>query len=538
MDDKKKPYVNNRPQIVDSDAIDCPILDKVDILVVGGSQSGVAAAVCAARAFNHLDKGQRKKRKIMLIEQNNYLGGQSVTNMVTQWEIPAFRMNVGLWQIKGIGLEMVERIVEKGGSDKLWEDLMHVKNGQSDQWPFLGPEQHLTGEEGLSLEAIKLTLLEMCEEAGIDLLLDTRVVAAIQKETDESSMPSELANLENSEKPEGIIATAAGVVVEHYGGRGAVLADCIIDASANAVIPFWIGGQKSCKINPPEKRGLTQSYLWIGGVDMKRLIEWANSVPEDIMERYPNDPDQLKKHAETGRLIWFKTKKWGQPQELFERAADDDKLDILFKSEFTPVGFYMKWVGCYPGHGQFAFDGPYYRKDSLNGKIWTKEHMHNLYGSWGLYHLVKHIPGFENSFISRTCERMGLRTTRIPKGLYTITGDDLKNHRAHPDAIGVGDWHDTSHKFETGKWGYHVPLRALISKNIDNVLFCTRSVSFGPGAMNAHRGIGTTIVCGQGAGVAAAVSIQSKKKPRDIDYKVVREILEKQNVVTEIPEKK
>ena len=159
------------------------------------------------------------------------------------------------------------------------------------------------------------------------------------------------------------------------------------------------------------------------------------------------------------------------------------------------VGFYMKWAGNRPKHGVFALDGPYYREDSLNAQVWTNEHVKNLYGSWGLLKVFRHMPGCENAYITRTCERMGLRTTRIPHGLYTIVGEDLKTHKTHPDAVGVADWHDQSEEGEEGKWGYHVPLRALIPRSIDHLLFCSRSVSFGRGAMNAHRGISTTIVC-------------------------------------------
>jgi hypothetical protein len=38
-----------------------------------------------------------------------------------------------------------------------------------------------------------------------------------------------------------------------------------------------------------------------------------------------------------------------------------------------------------------------------------------------------------------------------------------------------------------------------------------------PVALNAHRGIVPTIVCGQAAGTAAALAVQAGVAPRDVD---------------------
>jgi hypothetical protein len=526
-----------RPKVYRKEDLDCPIIANVDVLVIGGSQSGVAAAVSCARALKTLSaSGGKRDWKILLVEQNTYLGGQSVTNMVTQWKIPAFRLNAGKWRVKGIGIEMIERIVRLGGSDKMWEDLLSLREKDSASWPSLGSDDHLCGEEAMNEEAIKLALLEMCDEASVDLLLDTRAVAAIESpSTSNTDLRPGLASLPGSNIPERIERRAGGAIVEHAGGRGAVLAKQVIDASANAVMPWWLGGEKGCIVNPAKQRGLTQSYVVIGGVDMDKLVDWALALPPSTFETYPADPAQLRKHAETGRLVWFKSAGMGKPEGVFEQAEDAEDLGGLFKAGFTPVGFYFKWSGNYPKHGMFTIDGPYFREDSLDGRVWTSEHQRNMHGSWGLFKIMRHIPGFEHAYLARTCERMGLRTTRIPIGLYTITGEDLKGHKTHPDAVGVGDWHDRSKKGDKGPWGYHVPLRALVSRSIDGLTFCGRAVSFDQSAMNAHRTIATTLVCSQGAGVGVAVALHDGVQPRQVDHEKVKEILRTQDVVLDLP---
>ncbi|MBN2153997.1 MAG: FAD-dependent oxidoreductase, partial [Candidatus Lokiarchaeota archaeon] len=326
-----------------------------------------------------------------------------------------------------------------------------------------------------------------------------------------------------------------GAIVEHAGGRGAVLARQVIDASANAVMAWWLAGQEGCTVNPASQRGLTQSYVVIDGVDVDKLVNWALELPPGTFETYPADPEQLRRHVETGRLFWFKSAGAGQPAGVFEGAEEVENLGGLFKAGFTPVGFYFKWSGNYPRHGAFTVDGPYYREDSLDGRVWSSEHARNLHGSWGLFKIMRHMPGFEHAYIARTCERMGLRTTRIPVGLYTITGDDLKSHKVHPDAVGVGDWHDRTKRGDKGTWGYHVPLRALIPKEIDGLAFCGRAVSFDRGAMNAHRTIATTLVCSQGAGVAVAAALHGGDQLRHVNHGTVKRLLEAQDVVLGLP---
>src|SRR6056297_3494680 len=93
--------------------IDC------DVLVVGGSQSGVAAAVACKRKSPDL--------KVHLIEQFGCLGGQSVNCMVCHWEFREYTNNKGQVIARGLGKEMIERIVAKGNSDPLYSEWIENK---------------------------------------------------------------------------------------------------------------------------------------------------------------------------------------------------------------------------------------------------------------------------------------------------------------------------------------------------------------------------------------------------------------------------
>ena len=49
-------------------------------------------------------------------------------------------------------------------------------------------------------------------------------------------------------------------------------------------------------------------------------------------------------------------------------------------------------AGNYPGHGQFAFDGPYYREETLDVQSWNSIHTKNTY--------LVFKPGFYFAFLS------------------------------------------------------------------------------------------------------------------------------------------
>ena len=75
--------IGYRPHIYTPDTLDCPVIAQVDVVIVGGSQSGVAAAVSGARALAKMEKDKSTKHSVLLIEQNTYLGGQSVAHDIS-----------------------------------------------------------------------------------------------------------------------------------------------------------------------------------------------------------------------------------------------------------------------------------------------------------------------------------------------------------------------------------------------------------------------------------------------------------------------
>lgn len=157
-----------------------PIIDEVDVLVVGGGPAGVPAAVGAARAG----------AKTMIIENLSSFGGMWTNGLVitlagfNSWLKPYHRV------VKGVTEEW---IVEA-------EKLDGAENNRS--WVLSSDP-----------EVMKLVADRLLIQSGVKCLLHTWVADVV---------------MEND--------TIKGVIVENVEGRSAIMAKCVVDCTGNGDI--------------------------------------------------------------------------------------------------------------------------------------------------------------------------------------------------------------------------------------------------------------------------------------------------------------
>jgi hypothetical protein len=512
-----------------------PVFREVDVCVVGGSPSGVAAAVCAARS------GAR----VLLVEREPYLGGQSVGTMVVQWEKRAFINNLGAVCTRGIAKEFLDAILAKGGSDQSFYD------------PPGCPEMR-DGEEWLDVEAIKLTLLEFCEQAGVELLLSTLVVEAI---VDRAGW---------SIRTEGA-PKVRGVIVENKSGRQAVLATVTVDASADLDVVYRAIGEEGVLMRPVAQRMAPGWYTHFGGVDNERFIAYAienigagltwaggkfERVPGPTPDRnrgdgrlegepaswrrqpgrqqgdrsYPatTDPDKVWHHLRTGRMLLFsgfsdvlqRAEELGLHTPLVEAAEKADR----------PERFMVKWVG----HDVWAVPMGFAPFDGTDAVQLTRYDCLKVKSDGALLHIVRLIPGWEQTYIARSSRRVGMRETRVLRAVTMLTGDDLfiPDHD-RPDTIGRSGAHDAGKNVL--RKAYPIPYGCLVPEVLDGVICAARPVGAADRvALDAHRGITPTIVVGQAAGTAAALAARSGVEIRDVDVQALRQVLRAADVVLDV----
>jgi len=154
-----------------------PILDKTDVLVVGGGPAGVVAAIAARRAGV----------SVTLVERYGHFGGLWTGGLVLL--VIGHIVKGGKQVCQGIGEEIMRRL------DKLDGAIIDRKAGTNPT---------------VDAEAVKYVMVEMIEEAGVKVFLHCWGVDAVVDGN-----------------------TAQGVVFESKSGRQAILAKVVIDATGD-----------------------------------------------------------------------------------------------------------------------------------------------------------------------------------------------------------------------------------------------------------------------------------------------------------------
>ncbi len=116
----------------------------------------------------------------------------------------------------------------------------------------------------------------------------------------------------------------------------------------------------------------------------------------------------------------------------------------------------------------------------------------------------QNLPGFENCYLLDVAEQMGVRQTRLLQGEYVVTKDDITARRHFADSVARGR-------------DYYTPYRALLPRQVDQLLVAGRHYSATPDAQRISREIPPCMAMGQAAGVAAALAIDKDVTVRQVD---------------------
>lgn len=445
-----------------------PVIAEPDVLVVGAGPAGIGASIAAAR------NGAR----VMLTERYGFPGGNLTVAMVN----PMFTFHdiKGRQVIRGIAGEIAQRLVERAGSPGHVTDLTFDNASMT---PF-------------DPEAMKLVLLDMLEEAGVDLLLHASFATACT---------------------EGSRVTAA--VFESKSGREAVLPRYVIDCSADADVaarvgaPFVKGRKEDGRMQP-----VTLFYR-IGGVDVSALKSWMKANRE------------LLKDAPTDEEI-------NSQQALAVLGLKDLIAEAQKTGEFPASAAPRLLMYQLPRDGQFAMNVTRLQNiDGTDARSLTRAEVETRRQAWSITaFLRKRVGGFERAYIVDTGVQVGVRETRHIAGDYTLNEDDVLEGRAFDDGIACGTFAIDIHPPDgqqqiytgSGKAVYEIPYRSLLPQGLDNLWVAGRSISATHAAFGSARVMATCVGIGQGAGVAAALAAAGGLTTRQVDVTRVRSLLVEQ----------
>ena len=125
------------------------------------------------------------------------------------------------------------------------------------------------------------------------------------------------------------------------------------------------------------------------------------------------------------------------------------------------------------------------------------------------------LPGFETCYLLDVAEQMGVRQTRLLQGEYVVTKDDVVNRVHFPDSVARGR-------------DYYTPYRALLPREVDQLLVAGRHYSATPDAQRISREIPPCMAMGQAAGIAAALAVNEGVTVRDVNPRSIQEQMRRQ----------
>lgn len=155
------------------------------------------------------------------------------------------------------------------------------------------------------------------------------------------------------------------------------------------------------------------------------------------------------------------------------------------------------------------------------------------------------VSGYEEAYLLSTSAWIGARETRRLIGEYVLTRDDVLSARQFDDAIAlcgapiedhdggastIWQYVSADGGAPTGRY-YGVPYRSLVPVGCEALLVAGRCLSATHDAHASARSIAQCLSYGQAAGTAAALSIASGVRARDVDAAVLRDTLVADGVI-------
>ena len=147
--------------------------------------------------------------------------------------------------------------------------------------------------------------------------------------------------------------------------------------------------------------------------------------------------------------------------------------------------------------------------------------------------LRRYTPGFKNAYLRTFGMTLGTRDSRKIIGRSSLSGHDVRNQAKFEDLIGIFPEFIDGHRLlilpTTGRY-FQVPYGVTVPQKIDNLLVAGRCTSGDQVSHGAMRNMMACTVTGQGAGVAAALSIKDGVTTAAVDINKLQNALKKQGV--------
>lgn len=376
--------------------------------------------------------------------------------------------------VEGIGIEFENRAKKMGASS---------------------PEPQ-SNSEAINAEMFKYVADVMVQEAGVVPLMHSTAIDTILEED-----------------------IIKGVIVHNKAGRQAILAKRVIDATGDADIAFF--AKAPWKKTPKEEMLPVTVMFSCSGVHRQEFLDYVAENPSTY-------------------------KDWGKNWDIQKGNEDDDLFSPYLEKPFDqardegviPSG--LKSIGgtwsTITDSGDASYLNMIHMTNYDGTDAWdlTRAEMDGRYQALQAIKALNHfVPGFKNAKLRNFGITLGVRDTRKIIGRYELTENDVRNQGRFDDSIGIFpefiDGYGVLVLPTTGRY-FQIPYGIIVPQKIENLLVAGRCVA---GDKISHASVRNMMCCsvtGQGAGVAAAVSVKNGVCAGSVDIHKVQKALVKQGV--------
>jgi len=413
----------------------------------------------------------RAGAKTALIDRNGCFGGN-----ITQVGVEGFAWyrHEKTVDCEGIGIEFEERAKAMGAAMPEPQSLSHALDAEMFKW-------------------VADTLVE---EAGVQPLLHRLCVAPV---------------LENG--------AIIGVITESKAGREAIIAKRVIDATGDADIATRAGApvHKTAK----EKMMAVSVMFSMSGVNKQRFIDAVKADPQTYAD-------------------WSGNGEWN-----YETSGKEDKLFSPFLrkpfKKALDAGLIPPYLHTIAGTwGTVTDQGDLTYLNLVHvpeidgtdpGDLTIGEMRGRREAIYAMEALRKFMPGCEDARLRNFGMTLGIRDTRKIDAMYNLTATDVREQGRFDDSIGIFpefiDGYGILILPTTGRY-WQLPYRALLPKGVANLLVAGRCIGGDSTSHASARNMMCCAVSGQGAGVAAAISLRRSEELHQVNISAVQQELTRQ----------
>ena len=400
-----------------------------------------------------------------------------------------FGGNITTVGVEGFAWYRREQTVEAGGIG--WEFEQRAK----DMGAAVPESQSLSYE--LDSEGFKLVADRLVEEAGIHAMLHRQFVAPLMDGD-----------------------AVIGIITESKAGREAILARRIIDATGDADVATRAGAP--VHKTPTEEMMAASVMFHLAGVDKAAFLAGVADDPQTYRDwaagEFAAETDEKDADLYSPYL--------GKP---FEKAIADgvlpDHLNTIGGTwgamHDTGELTYMNLVhlaGC------DGTDPDSLTRFEIEGRRQTM---------LAIEALRRYTPGCRTARLRNFGMTIGIRDTRKIDAVYNLTEADVRHQGRFDDSIGIYpefiDGYGVLVLPTTGRY-LQIPYRSLLPTSVRNLIVAGRATGGDRIAHAATRNMSCCAVTGQGAGVAAALSIRTDRTFADVEMGAVQAELIRQDV--------